>query len=69
LGVAMICFMFSITNTSAAITLLCLAANALFFTALLAFLFFKREKIFFKMYGISNKLLLQLEIGHKWANW
>ena len=43
LGVAMICFMFSITNTSAAITLLCLAAMP-FFTALLAFLFL-REKI------------------------
>ena len=43
LGAAMICFMFSITNTSAAITLLCLAAMP-FFTALLAFLFLK-EKI------------------------
>ena len=43
LGVAMICFMFSITNTSAAITLLCLAAMP-FFTALLAFLFL-RERI------------------------
>ena len=43
LGVAMICFMFSITNTSAAITLLCLAAMP-FFTAPLAFLFLK-EKI------------------------
>ena len=43
LGVAMICFMFSITNTSAAITLLCLAAMP-FFSALLAFLFLK-EKI------------------------
>ena len=43
LGIAMICFMFSITNTSAAITLLCLAAMP-FFTALLAFLFLK-EKI------------------------
>jgi drug/metabolite transporter (DMT)-like permease len=43
LGLAMISFMFSITNTSAAITLLCLAAMP-FFTALLAFLFL-REKI------------------------
>jgi drug/metabolite transporter (DMT)-like permease len=43
LGVAMISFMFSITNTSAAITLLCLAAMP-FFSALLAFLFLK-EKI------------------------
>ncbi|MDB3887966.1 DMT family transporter [Candidatus Pelagibacter sp.] len=43
LGIAMIAFMFSITNTSAAITLLCLAAMP-FFTALLAFLFLK-EKI------------------------
>ena len=43
LGVAMITFMFSITNTSAAVTLLCLAAMP-FFTALLGFLFLK-EKI------------------------
>ena len=43
LGVAMITFIYSITNTSAAITLLCLAAMP-FFTALLAFLFL-REKI------------------------
>jgi len=42
LGVAMISFMFSITNTSAAITLLCLAAMP-FFTALLAFLFLKER--------------------------
>ena len=38
LGVAMITFIYSITNTSAAVTLLCLAAMP-FFTALLAFLF------------------------------
>ena len=43
LGVAMISFIYSITNTSAAVTLLCLAAMP-FFTALLAFLFL-REKI------------------------
>ena len=43
LGVAMIAFIYSITNTSAAVTLLCLAAMP-FFTALLAFLFL-REKI------------------------
>ena len=43
LGVAMISFIYSITNTSAAITLLCLAAMP-FFTALMAFLFLK-EKI------------------------
>ena len=43
LGTAMISFIYSITNTSAAITLLCLAAMP-FFTALLAFLFLK-EKI------------------------
>ena len=40
LGIAMITFIYSITNTSAAITLLCLAAMP-FFTALLAFLFLK----------------------------
>tara|TARA_B110000046_G_scaffold169162_1_gene188048 strand:+ start:734 stop:1639 length:906 start_codon:yes stop_codon:yes gene_type:complete len=43
LGIAMITFIFSITNTSAAVTLLCLAAMP-FFTALLGFLFLK-EKI------------------------
>ena len=43
LGIAMITFIYSITNTSVAITLLCLAAMP-FFTALLAFLFLK-EKI------------------------
>ena len=43
LGIAMIAFIYSITNTSAAITLLCLAAMP-FFTALLGFLFLK-EKI------------------------
>ena len=42
LAVAMICFIYSITNTSAAVTLLCLAAMP-FFTALLAFLFLKEN--------------------------
>ncbi len=42
LGIAMITFIYSITNTSAAITLLCLAAMP-FFTALLAFLFLKER--------------------------
>ena len=42
LGIAMISFIYSITNTSAAITLLCLAAMP-FFTALLAFLFLKEQ--------------------------
>ena len=43
LGIAMITFIWSITNTTAAITLLCLAAMP-FITALLGFLFLK-EKI------------------------
>ena len=43
LGIAMISFIYSITNTSAAITLLCLSAIP-FFTAILAYLFLK-EKI------------------------
>ncbi len=42
LGVAMITFIWSITNTSAAITLLCLAAMP-FMTALLGFLFLKEQ--------------------------
>ena len=43
LGIAMISFIYSITNTTAAITLLCLAAMP-FFTAVLAYVFLK-EKI------------------------
>ncbi len=43
LGIAMITFIYSITNTTAAVTLLCLAAMP-FFTAILAYLFLK-EKI------------------------
>ena len=43
LGVTMITFIYSITNTTAAVTLLCLAAMP-FFTAVLAYLFLK-EKI------------------------
>ena len=43
LGIAMIAFIWSITNTTAAVTLLCLAAMP-FITALLGFLFLK-EKI------------------------
>ena len=42
LGIAMITFIYSITNTTAAVTLLCLAAMP-FFTALLAFLFLKEK--------------------------
>ena len=42
LGLAMISFIYSITNTTAAITLLCLAAMP-FFTALLAFIFLKEQ--------------------------
>ena len=48
LAVAIITFIFSITNTSVAISLLCLAAMP-FFTALLAFLFLK-EKISFNVW-------------------
>ena len=48
LGIAMISFIYSITNTSAAITLLCLAAIP-FFTALLGFLFL-RETISFNVW-------------------
>ena len=48
LGLAMITFIWSITNTSAAITLLCLAAMP-FLTALLGFLFLK-EKISYNVW-------------------
>ena len=49
LGSAMMCFIWSITNTSAAITLLCLSAMP-FITALLGFLFLK-EKITNSVWG------------------
>jgi drug/metabolite transporter, DME family len=59
LGIAMITFIWSITNTSAAITLLCLAAMP-FMTALLGFLFLKEKvtinvwiAIFIAAIGIS----------------
>ena len=42
LGIAMITFIYSITNTSAAVTLLCLAAMP-FITALLGFMFLKES--------------------------
>ena len=42
LGIAMIAFIYSITNTTAAVTLLCLAAMP-FITALLGFLFLKEN--------------------------
>ena len=48
LGIAMITFIYSITNTSVAVTLLCLAAMP-FFTALLGFLFLK-DKISFNVW-------------------
>ena len=48
LGLAMITFIYSITNTTAAVTLLCLAAMP-FFTALLGFLFLK-ERISFNVW-------------------
>ena len=48
LGVAMITFILSITNTTAAVTLLCLAAMP-FLTALLGFLFLK-EKISYNVW-------------------
>ena len=59
LGIAMITFIYSITNTSAAVTLLCLAAMP-FFTALLGFLFLKEKislnvwiAIFIATFGIA----------------
>ena len=51
LGIAMITFIYSITNTSAAVTLLCLAAMP-FFTALLGFLFLREN--FYKCLDSNN---------------
>ncbi len=65
LGVAMITFIYSITNTSAAVTLLCLAAMP-FFTALLAFLFL-RERISFNVWisiTLASVGILIMAIGN-----
>tara|TARA_B100000989_G_C19516466_1_gene461921 strand:- start:504 stop:1409 length:906 start_codon:yes stop_codon:yes gene_type:complete len=65
LSIAMITFIYSITNTSAAITLLCLAAMP-FFTALLAFLFL-RERISFNVWVsiiIATVGILLMAIGN-----
>ena len=53
LGCAMITFIWSITNTTAAITLLCLAAMP-FITALLGFLFLKEKKVINSYYICMN---------------
>ena len=69
LGVAMITFIYSITNTSAAITLLCLAAMP-FFTALLGFLFLK-EKISFNVWVaifIATVGIITIAIGNAEKN-
>ena len=65
LGVAMISFIYSITNTTAAITLLCLAAMP-FFTALLAFLFLKET--YLRKQHCSRYLIIEnfsLQVQHK----
>ena len=65
LGIAMITFIYSITNTSAAITLLCLAAMP-FFTALLGFLFLK-EKISINVWiaiGIATVGIIIIALGN-----
>ena len=65
LGIAMITFIFSITNTSAAVTLLCLAAMP-FFTALLGFLFLN-EKISLNVWiaiGIATIGIIIIALGN-----
>jgi drug/metabolite transporter, DME family len=69
LGMAMVTFIYSITNTSAAITLLCLAAMP-FFTALLGFLFLK-EKISLNVWiaiVIATIGIIIIAIGHNEKN-
>jgi len=69
LGIAMISFIYSITNTSAAITLLCLAAMP-FFTALLAFIFLK-EQISINVWvsiGIATVGILIMAFGNQGEN-
>ena len=65
LGLAMITFIYSITHTTAAITLLCLAAMP-FFTALLGFLFLK-ERISFNVWiaiGIATIGIIIIALGN-----
>ena len=65
LGIAMITFIYSITNTSAAVTLLCLAAMP-FFTALLGFLFLN-EKISLNVWiaiGIAAVGIIIIALGN-----
>jgi len=69
LGVAMITFIYSITNTTAAITLLCLAAMP-FFTALLGFLFLN-EKISLNVWvaiGIATVGIIIIALGNTEKN-
>ena len=65
LGIAMITFIYSITNTSAAVTLLCLAAMP-FFTALLGFLFLN-ERISLNVWiaiGIATIGIIIIALGN-----
>jgi drug/metabolite transporter (DMT)-like permease len=65
LGIAMITFIYSITSTSAAVTLLCLAAMP-FFTALLGFLFLN-EKISLNVWiaiGIATIGIITIALGN-----
>ena len=65
LGIAMITFIYSITSTSAAVTLLCLAAMP-FFTALLGFLFLN-EKISLNVWiaiGIATIGIIVIALGN-----
>jgi len=69
LALAMITFIWSITNTSAAITLLCLAAMP-FITALLGFLFLK-EKISINVWiaiGIATVGIIIMSLGNHEKN-
>ena len=69
LAVAMITFIWSITNTTAAITLLCLATMP-FFTALLGFLFLK-EKISINLWvaiGIATVGIIIMSFGNNEKN-
>jgi len=69
LGVAMITFIYSITNTTAAVTLLCLASMP-FFTAILAYLFLK-EKISLNVWisiGIATVGIIIMAVGNTEKN-
>ncbi|MDC3088019.1 DMT family transporter [Candidatus Pelagibacter sp.] len=73
LGVAMVSFIYSITNTSAAITLLCLAAMPFFYCNISLYVlkgknFFKCMGVYFYSYSWNNNYGIR-QYREKLSNW